>query len=651
MRTRSPRAAAAPRPPSRPVPVWLLAGLLALAPGAFLRADRSVPVPINPGTKTNVKIDLIEPTDRWDGNGFMPVDVRIQNDDDASHEWQVDFQVTVFGRPGPILHAPFTFTAGARRTTETIIYVPGPGSNAWSGTTAELASSWRGPGIDPARPVTRILERQGDARPNALAASHELYTQLQALWPDRTGGARRGGPGERNDPVAMHEFDPTAWPADWRVWSPFNLVVLGANEFAALDGARQAALRDWVALGGRLILEASSPVMEKREEHGLGNITTLNQSLQEIYDARFATDAIANGQGNYQLPLNLVPELGPAAGRHQPWTAQFRLLNEADREHRTVDPHVLGMMLFLLGFALLTGPINLFFIAPTGRRHRLFVTVPALSILASLGLAGYILAGDGVDGQGTRKALVMLLPGENKAAVFQEQVSRTGVLLGQDFKLAADLAATEAGSDRDNQTPSGTAPILERTGNEAGGEWFRSRLRQSQDLWRITPTRARLELVGGGSDAAAPVVQSSLTTELRDFTYSDPAGKKWRADRLPPGQRVTLQPDLQPWAKHPVARWFLAERRDLAALANAQPQQTIFIQGRSYLQLPNGQLVNSSSPAAEPAADPAADPRVSGNFYALGGPGDLAPLTTSPRITWIDDSVIYTGRVEAARQP
>ena len=101
----------------------LLAVLLALLPGAALRADHSVSVPIDPGTGVNAKIDLIEPLDRWDGFGFMPVDVRIQNDDSASHEWQVDFQVRVYGRPGSTLHAPFTFTVGARRTTETIRFM------------------------------------------------------------------------------------------------------------------------------------------------------------------------------------------------------------------------------------------------------------------------------------------------------------------------------------------------------------------------------------------------------------------------------------------------------------------------------------------------------------------------------------------------
>ena len=304
---------------------------------------------------------------------------------------------------------------------------------------------------------------------------------------------------QSNTVTTLHEVDPTAWPADWRVWSPFNVVALKSDEFAALDGARQAALRDWVALGGRLVLEPAGDASEKREALGLGNITTWSQSLKEIYPARFSFGKIetATGSGDYYLPFGAVPELAAATSHVKPWSARFSLLNPGELDNWTVEPHVVGMIVFLFVFAMLAGPVNLFFIAPAGKRHRLFVTVPGLSLLASLGLAGYILAGDGVNGQGTRKALVMLLPGENKAAVFQEQVARTGALLGQGFKLPEDMAATEAVSDRDSQTPGGSNPVVDRAGDQAGGGWFRSRLRQAQDLWRLTPTRARIELVGG----------------------------------------------------------------------------------------------------------------------------------------------------------
>jgi hypothetical protein len=163
------------------------------------------------------------------------------------------------------------------------------------------------------------------------------------------------------------------------------------------------------------------------------------------------------------------------------------------------------------------------------------------------------------------------------------------MILRQTFPLPADTELTRAGEGAGAQNLD-----LARNGDRASGDWFASRSVQNHDLRRVTPTRARVDVVEGGRDGRPPVLQSSLGAALRAVVYRDKSGQFWKADELPPGRRVTLAPAP-------------------------------------------GDRVPDRLPAF---------PIAPGCFYAEGGPSDLAPLPTLPSIRWTDRSIHYTGAVQ-----
>jgi len=89
---------------------------------------------------------------------------------------------------------------------------------------------------------------------------------------------------------------------------------------------------------------------------------------------------------------------------------------------------------FILIFALVVGPLNLFVFASGKNRPRLFWTTPLISLIGAGLLAALMIVQDGFGGTGARTTLAVLLPQDKKMAVIQEQVSRTGILLGQPFR-------------------------------------------------------------------------------------------------------------------------------------------------------------------------------------------------------------------------
>lgn len=383
-------------------------------------------------------------------------------------------------------------------------------------------------------------------------------------------------------------------PADWRVWSSFAGVILSADEYAALDTGRRGALRGWVGLGGRLWLVPTASGDERVEKFGAGLITVLADPFPSTpVGADLWIRKIQIYDGTPGLPerdsLSLEKSLIGTSVQNPPGAGT-------------------PLAMFLLAFAIVVGPVNLFVFAPVAKRHRLFMTTPLIALIATLGLGVMILLQDGLGGDGMRRALVVLLPGNNEAAVFQEQAARTGFLTGRSFALADDTQMTvlplEQYDLRSNFNLRSSE--LVRSEGRAAGDWFRNRSRQAQLVQRLVPTRGRVERVGT-APGGAPIVQSSLATSLRSFVCVDDNGGLWTVAELPPGKRVTLTRG----GTWPAAGSLGGSPRFADVFAAAVP----------------------SSP---------------GRWGARGGATDLAPIATLSSVHWAEADVIFTGVLEGA---
>jgi hypothetical protein len=386
-------------------------------------------------------------------------------------------------------------------------------------------------------------------------------------------------------------FEPAQVPADWRVWSSFSAVVLKTEDFAGLDRAHRGALHTWITSGGTLFLVppvASPGSPSINERIGAGRIHTLGEPLDVIAPS----DVVAELQ--LMTPPLAVPDrdqLRLVPGTPMGDTVKFE---PAD---------MLWLSLFLIVFAALIGPVNLLWFAPAAKRHRLFITTPLLSAAGALAVAAAIVIQDGVGGNGVRRALVLLVPGESQAVVFQEQAARSGFLTARDFALDDGIIC--AALPTDVLTSYGPVNFRERrarAGGQAGGDWFRNRSRQAQLLRAVVPTRARIEIVDTAGDGA-PVVESTFPTELREFRLRDEHGAIWTADALPTGRRMTL---------HEVAAGATSRALDGTAVFAA--------------------IVREATELVAP-----------GQWCATGGATELAPIATLAAIRWGADRIIYAG--------
>jgi hypothetical protein len=495
-----------------------------------------------------------------------------------------------------------------------------------------------GPGVTAGRMTLPDSSRGTTMRPFAVSAT------LDQAVRGKLAAIVRGAPN-------LSAIEAAQLPADWRVWSPFAAVIIPSDEFAGLDAGRRGALRGWVALGGRLWLSPSATGEEHAEKFGAGVITTLAEPVTasgpppavspvttapvangaqlasmvaEIERRRAASGRPGGGLGGAMIGGAMIPTSSVDQAAIDLWVKKIQIYDgtpglpervELSLEKSAIgasvqDPPAAGTQLaiLLVAFAIIIGPVNLFVFAPASKRHRLFLTTPLIAFAATLVLGLMILLQDGLGGDGLRRALVVLLPGDNEAAVFQEQATRTGFLTSRAFALADDTQMTALPLDeldaRIGYTPANAE--LVRADGRASGDWFRNRSRQAQLLQRLVPTRGRVERVGT-APGGVPIVQSSLATPLRSFVFADEAGTLWTVPELPPGKRVTLT------------------RGGTALAASSLSGSHRF-----------AQVLRAVGPS-EP-----------GHWSASGGATDLAPIATLASVRWAEADVLFTGMLEGA---
>lgn len=324
-------------------------------------------------------------------------------------------------------------------------------------------------------------------------------------------------------------FDPADLPEDWRGLSGFDIVMISSTEWLALKPGVRLAMAQWVRLGGRLhlfntpgtstdSLGLPPEVLAGKKNMSLGRVGVFS------WDGKFlpTKETVERYWSDPQWRANLTSGYANLESSKPHW---LLLRNLGERSFASWQ-----VILFLVVFGLLVGPVNLFLLAPAGRRHRLFITTPILSVGASLLMVVIILLQDGIGGEGRRITVVNLEPAEAAGFVIQEQVSRTGVLIGSGFELKQaaciePLALPDTPWVKLKNGTDSQSVVLGQQGAQRSGNYYQSRAEQGQILRAALSTRARFEVKAGPK----PELISALGFTAQQVFYVDAEGKVWKS--------------------------------------------------------------------------------------------------------------------------
>ncbi|MGC1481903.1 MAG: hypothetical protein WA771_15495 [Chthoniobacterales bacterium] len=336
-------------------------------------------------------------------------------------------------------------------------------------------------------------------------------------------------------PLSGSIFEPSKIPTHWRGLSGVTLLWITADEFDALLPAQRTTVEDWVRLGGQLFWVVQKTSTRSLTEFGAPSSDELTAPLG------LGTISFRQWDGRELPPDETLTAINKVSDRaaeqiNSGYAKRWRL---ADNVGGLRFPVTL-LVIFITLFAITIGPLNLFWFARSGRRHRLFWTTPLISLVASGLLVAIILLQDGTGASGQRITFARLLPDSNQMIIRQEQVSRSGLLLDRAFTLAEPaLVAPLVIHDQANATRQ-----FRQDDENLSGDWFSSRSVQAQYLEALVPTRARVELLETQPDGT-PTLLSSVPHTLDTILYVDAEGRRWQAGPLRPGEKLPLIPATQ----------------------------------------------------------------------------------------------------------
>jgi hypothetical protein len=486
--------------------------------------------------RTGTRVQVRSVFDPLPPSGYAPMRIVATNGTSQNARWGFAFHSrTQHYRLQNEHGSSFALDVPSRSTQSALFLVPlavGYGNHGNNGRTLSVAFSGTGFYVSP-----KFDRDNRDIGFPAIALSETLaefsITQLNKDLESRLHSSSRYYGGSA---AFGSRFDASDLPDSWLGYSGFDFVLLSGTDWQKLKPAVQRALVEWVRLGGKLHIYATSGITGA----SLGLPGEMGTSLGQLkvfnWDGKTlpASGTVGRYWGAAQRVNTLISD--HTVGIRWPLLSQLGLRSFASWQ----------VLVFLVVFGLLVGPVNLFVLAPAGKRHKLFVTTPLLSIGASLVMIVLILVQDGTGGIGRRFIAINLEPSEAAAYVTQEQVSRTGVLLGAGFEMKQP-ALVEPLALPDNQwvklkdRGTGQPANLTQEGRARRGNFFQSRAEQGQVLRAAVSTRARLELKAGAAPDAPPTLISALGFTVDELFYTDAAGTHWRLEKpLSTGQSATL---------------------------------------------------------------------------------------------------------------
>jgi hypothetical protein len=463
--------------------------------------------------------------------GYHPVRIVISNNQNIPHKIFINFHDKSQYNKKVGASSNFSFTTEPNKTTTHDILVPLSPHNSqvsYHSLNVSLTGTMGKTETDiPASFTPCVLLSDTLHKDNA--------SSLDSILASRGIAHSTGFSGSAN---FSSRFSPKQLPDDWRAFSGFDSIIMTDDDWLSSPPGARNAIISWLRLGGQLIIYSQTnstlPSLSLPTDSSFGQILIKKISSDLRMDHADTVDTVFKSDSTPPRLQSLTHDFSSAY-----WPAQSILGSKVF--------NYISFIIILIAFGIIVGPVNLFVFAKSGRRHRLFITTPIISLLTSLILIALIIFQDGFGGDGKRVVLMEIRPDENQNAAFviQEQFARTGVMTSSNFTIDASayitpVPITNTRWSRFTNDPNVSGNYdLQPSGSKtfASGSWFQSRSEQGHFLQAVVPTRGRIEATEDPNTFI-----STFDFPIQTILYKDPSGNWLTASNMKKGERITLQP-------------------------------------------------------------------------------------------------------------
>ncbi|MBC2594412.1 hypothetical protein H5P28_09100 [Ruficoccus amylovorans] len=545
-----------------------------------------------PGSNVSIKVtsafDYLPPT------GYYPLRVTIANNTDREKTWTVraDMMSYSYGPGDSSLQSKWqqtlTVPGGQTRVFELLCAVIVPARYG------HYQIYFTGPATD---------DNFWVQIPDYDSYSTKVFGLASETLRLKYGGRISGYLSDMGPELANDSAELAFYPKDWRGYAGVDLMWFQQADWDKLQPDERRPILQWVSQGGDLRILKDKGVPEDqpvgslpdsgngRIGHGAGFVRVYPFLDEEELFQYLSGESPKAPQGTQPTEKysDAVARIYHERGANfwlLPASQRTDLMRTYSVPRTTPDARISNyyagrevnaplVILSMIAFGLIVGPLNFWVLARGRKRYRLLFTTPLISLGFCAIIAGFILISDGIGGEGQLTRLFIIPDSGGQEVLFEEQFARTGLLPSREFEPGDGVWVVPLGSRitrNGSLHPSGTYGI---EGQTYWGSWFGSRRIQALNMTTVRPTRSGFEIQR--RDDGELYVVSSFPALCPELYYVHKNGHAtdavYRAQDVATGRPTRLEPvsrsDFETWLGGTLARFSTATMERLSLDATA----------------------------------------------------------------------------------
>lgn len=409
-------------------------------------------------------------------------------------------------------------------------------------------------------------------------------------------GVYPGGYGYRGGSIFELVREPrplVEWGTNWLGYTRYMTVLLSENDFTSMTPELSDALRSYVLTGGTVAIvfgSAEAQVPNDWLDEWPGATNANHGPAVGALDFGMGTVHLLRAEETGQLDSKQwIEQLNQwhtlAASR-----AAKRSTEDANRDLPIVEGQVTparGLLLVMLIFAVVIGPVNVMVLWMLKRRMLLLVTVPVIALFFSAAVMVYALISEGITPQARTAALTILDQRSRRALTFGVNgyyaplTPANGLWFDENTMVTPQFE--QYGYGYYGGSDNGRSRTLDVThGQHMASGWVAARVPAHVVIRKSERRNERLQ-VSTDSDGAVSVV-NGLGSDIKELVLVDASGTRWTAKGITAGQSVALTPSVDnPGYETPSSVAELVRRDDWSASKSVRINPDEFLTPGSYV--------------------------------------------------------------------
>ena len=351
---------------------------------------------------------------------------------------------------------------------------------------------------------------------------------------DNSASAGSYAPGRPSENVQTlrAESPVSGWSENWLAYTPFDAVMISAADVNALTPGVSGALADYLFAGGNIF------VAGKEQLPAAWHTLTQTPSPDgAIYTVGFGNAfAAENFSALDQSSLKQIRELVQGTARY--WQGLPMDSSAANAVLKVVENLKIptrGIVVIMLAFIIVIGPVNIFFLSRRKRRTWMLWTIPLISLVTTLLVFAYSLLREGITPDTRIAGLTVLDQSAHHAATigaegFYCPLTPSGGLTFESATEATPLVAVGYGS--------GSAREVDWTSSQHFTRgWISSRVPAHFHVRKSEPRRERIQVVNENGKLK---IVNSLGAPIKSIWFADADMKFYEAHNIAAGEKGGL---------------------------------------------------------------------------------------------------------------